>query len=1157
MTVSNRQGLSALSYRIGSFASFRRSMLDGIASDPRLSALSTRDSDDYAIVLLELFAAVADVLCFYNERISNEFFIRTAVERDSVLRMVALLGYRPRPGLAATALVAFALDEHATTRIRRGLRIMSMPGQDERAQTYETVESVTAFAGLNALPVYGPPLPFNPFARGSASAIALSRPDPLSIGDRVVAFGLGTIEEKTVTALDRRADGERLGFDPPIQADGLRPEVARLARADKRLRFFGYNAPASHNIYDTNPATPPHKRWKTTPIDASFGPAQTQYPLDARHDDVKPGDQFLIDCGAGVPRLRTAVVHAAEDRLATAVGPLSDSVTHTTLRQTISGRPVPVAAPAGLPIGSLRVATRSGAGVLQLLLRGGGSQIDTVVKAAGQEAHACDEPAAVNGGPHDVDLFYRDDAGRLMQAFRSGAGWSVSVLGGATLARPAAVWHPGGQAVVACTSVNGKVRVLRIGAGGIVEDQTLTMAATSAPTIATFDGSRVDVVARGTDRGIWHAVKGPAGWSGFMSLGGVAAATPVLALPTPGRPELFITGPDGRLRHRHFDGTAWSDWLDLGGDVEGEPALAVTGAGLLMVFARGRDSDVWTTQRTGTNWTAWSSLRGPVTSVPTCAIQNGVLRIFVRDGDGGVSFRAFTGGEWSAWAPIGFGLDAIPDRRHTRMYRLSRPDIALRPHGYPTQLTGGRLAIALVGATGLEGIAKGRRLILDNGARQLGVRVTASTEFSTSPGGDPDHLLVDFVPPVDGLAGEVRMLGNVAETSHGESQPLSANPDGTPGFEPLGNGDATKAFQSFPLSRGPLTYLPSRQDAGGKAEIEIRVNDELWQQVPSLYGARSTDRVYTLRQNDAGQTRVGFGDGRTGARLKTGAMNVTARYRTGLGLQGRVRAGQLAIPLERPVGLRGVHNPLPSDGGADAEARDDARRAAPASVKTFGRAVSLQDFEGLAMASGLIARAFATWVWLDLQRTVHLTVAAVGGTTLSTEALDDLHASLNTIRDTNRPLVLSALVRVPLVIRARLLRDPAYEADNIAARARAHLLAAFAFEAQEVGAAVHASSIFARLQEVTGVRAVDVDLFQLKGYLDLSATERGVRSITIAPVQPHIRIYPARPSPADPAQIDRFARAGFDGSAIPPVLAAEQAAILDPADVSLTVVEAL
>jgi hypothetical protein len=63
MTVSNRQGLSALSYRIGSFASFRRSMLDGIASDPRLSALSTRDSDDYAIVLLELFAAVADVLC--------------------------------------------------------------------------------------------------------------------------------------------------------------------------------------------------------------------------------------------------------------------------------------------------------------------------------------------------------------------------------------------------------------------------------------------------------------------------------------------------------------------------------------------------------------------------------------------------------------------------------------------------------------------------------------------------------------------------------------------------------------------------------------------------------------------------------------------------------------------------------------------------------------------------------------------------------------------------------------------------------------------------------------------------------------------------------------------------------------------------------------
>ena len=107
-------------------------------------------------------------------------------------------------------------------------------------------------------------------------------------------------------------------------------------------------------------------------------------------------------------------------------------------------------------------------------------------------------------------------------------------------------------------------------------------------------------------------------------------------------------------------------------------------------------------------------------------------------------------------------------------------------------------------------------------------------------------------------------------------------------------------------------------------------------------------------------------------------MNVTAIYRTGLGLEGLMKAGQLSIPLERPVGLRSVSNPLPADGAADPETRDRAREAAPNSVKTFGRAVSLADFEAIATASGLAARASVTWVWSELERAVHVTVAGAG-----------------------------------------------------------------------------------------------------------------------------------------------------------------------------------
>ncbi|MGH6967422.1 MAG: hypothetical protein ACREE0_23295, partial [Phenylobacterium sp.] len=67
-----------------------------------------------------------------------------------------------------------------------------------------------------------------------------------------------------------------------------------------------------------------------------------------------------------------------------------------------------------------------------------------------------------------------------------------------------------------------------------------------------------------------------------------------------------------------------------------------------------------------------------------------------------------------------------------------------------------------------------------------------------------------------------------------------------------------------------------------------------------------------------------------------------------------------------------------------------------------------------------------------------------------------------------------------------------------------------------------------------------------------------VRSTTSNPVQPHIRIYPARPTPSNPALIDRYAKAAFENGIAPEVLPAEQAYIQDPvADLVLTVVEAL
>src|SRR5918997_4397185 len=111
--VYNLPGLSAIAYRIGTHARFKRSMLARL-SDSRLPALrdlNTRDDDDFTVALLDAWATVADVLTFYSERIANESYLRTATERVSLLYLARLIGYELKPGVAAGAHPALGLEK--------------------------------------------------------------------------------------------------------------------------------------------------------------------------------------------------------------------------------------------------------------------------------------------------------------------------------------------------------------------------------------------------------------------------------------------------------------------------------------------------------------------------------------------------------------------------------------------------------------------------------------------------------------------------------------------------------------------------------------------------------------------------------------------------------------------------------------------------------------------------------------------------------------------------------------------------------------------------------------------------------------------------------------------------------------------------------------
>jgi predicted phage baseplate assembly protein len=151
LEVYNRPQQRGIGYRAGTFGSFRESMIARLSAYGPLRALTTRDPADPAIALLDCFAVIGDVLTFYSERIANEGYLRTATEPYSLMQLAALVGYRPRPALGASAVLAYTLDPGSTTRVPAGSGARSVPKQDELPQVFETSTDLDARADWNTL----------------------------------------------------------------------------------------------------------------------------------------------------------------------------------------------------------------------------------------------------------------------------------------------------------------------------------------------------------------------------------------------------------------------------------------------------------------------------------------------------------------------------------------------------------------------------------------------------------------------------------------------------------------------------------------------------------------------------------------------------------------------------------------------------------------------------------------------------------------------------------------------------------------------------------------------------------------------------------------------------------------------------------------------
>src|SRR5712691_8288906 len=224
LPIYNRPGLSAVAYRIGKYASFRETMLEAIAQTPELAGLGTRRDDDDSITFLDLWAAVADVLTFYQERYANEVFLRTAQQPQSLRRLAGLLGYDPRPGVAALAELAFTADSGKIIQVPVGLRVQSAPAQNQQPQTFETLEAASVDWRLNNLRIYPQPTIVNPLAAGSREIILDRLNGPaiaagLAVNDTVVLFneaGADQAEEKNIAAIRMEDDRVIIQWTAPV-----------------------------------------------------------------------------------------------------------------------------------------------------------------------------------------------------------------------------------------------------------------------------------------------------------------------------------------------------------------------------------------------------------------------------------------------------------------------------------------------------------------------------------------------------------------------------------------------------------------------------------------------------------------------------------------------------------------------------------------------------------------------------------------------------------------------------------------------------------------------------------------------------------------------------------------------------------------------------
>ncbi|CCK31964.1 Peptidoglycan-binding lysin domain protein [Streptomyces davaonensis JCM 4913] len=1130
----NSPGRTALDYRVGEYGSFLAALLDRLASPayPALDGLTVRTPDDPAIGLLDATAVLGDLLTFHSERIADEAYLRTANEHRSLALLGRLVGHRARPGVAADTYLAYTLERDARAEalpvvIPRGARSHSVPASaDEQSLTFETSRDLTARWDFNELKVRRRrPSPLSPSDLERRSEIFVEgTANSLQAGDQLLfVFGEQAGGERLLLPVAKaRVDREEeitaisLPKSPPPTLKELVDEVRR--------RIADEGRPVSRLIEDFEDQVLAPLRGDLDGVTSPEGLAARLVEPVARLGEAQVLAAAYEDVADWFERLEAVLADIAERAMELAPAQSDSSAAP---RGLVAQFPAPLkgdsraaayqALSALLPAlrampGSTRPA-RPGADPVGLL-----AALHPTLHSALRKAAAPTTPALlrellalrVTAAPFGATAPLKpvqDERGRVIRT----ADWPLT---GAVLAGMRVVFDPAGK-----VPVRAEFQYVE-GSGSDQRSENLPV---PQPVRFALGAGQVELSVRsGQDRDLNWLNRRPAD----------SQEPGVTARFHSGLPErtLFVSRPgeDGLIQVGIHNGDArqipvrpGADEQFTHGDFEVSVRYTVgsTEPNVEVVIASkpepvNRRVLQLDTVHAGITVGSWVAIQRPAKGkgVPGDAKLAFVTTQVVAARTAAYTNYGITGRgtELTLADPWLDEFDVLLS--HIRDTTVHAAGEALRLADEPLgeDVHGDEIELAQL----YDGLRPGRTLIVTGERSDIpGTSGLPATEVVTVATADP---AVDPQLPGDRLhtrltlttrlahryrRDSVRILGNVVEATHGEGRE-----------EAIGSGDSDRVNQTFALWQSPLTWLAADNPLGATAVLELRVDGVRWHEVDSLAGRGPTERVYITGSTADGRTTVTFGDGVHGARLPSGHENVRARYRFGTGKAANVAADRITQPLTRPLGVTRVTNPLPANGGSDADGPGPTRRTIPLAVSALDRLVSPADYEDFARSRAGIGRATARELFDGRRRILHVTVAGADDVPLDgSDTLDALRGALTEYGDPGLPVRVDAREPVLLLLATRVKVAPDHAWEIVEPRLRQALLRRLGYEGRELGRPARLSEVLATAHSVPGVEYVDVDVFT---GVPASATPEELTGILTDPGPPRASV-PAHPATYD------------------------------------------